>query len=176
MTENPGHQATDPPGEGQTNSNPPVSLTRRRLLMGGVVGSLALAYGFFASFAIRFVFPRRSKRPPTRIFLGFVSEVGVGQSRVSMLPSGEQLLLSNTGEIRPESGIPFVAFSNRCPHLGCRVHWDSRETQFVCPCHQGVFNSNGVATSGPPAQASQSLFPFQLEIEGNSIYVLVEDA
>ena len=57
-----------------------------------------------------------------------------------------------------ESSIPgridrFEAYSSTCPHLGCRVHWESEEGNFFCPCHRGVFDERGVGVSGPPADA-----------------------
>ena len=85
------------------------------------------------------------------------------------------MIVSNTGEINGETGLPFLGFSNRCPHLGCRVHWDGKQRLFICPCHQGVFNPSGVAISGPPADAGQSLKPYQIEVDGKSMYAVVED-
>ena len=151
-------------------------LVRRNFLLGGFVASLAGAYGAFAAFALQFIFPERVERPPIRIFLGFTHEMDEGESRVVTMPSGDQMLLSNTGRRDPASGGTFAAYSSRCPHLGCKVHWDAGEGVFLCPCHQGVFRPDGVATGGPPAQAGQSLTPYQLEIKGKSIYALVEGA
>ena len=145
-------------------------------MFGGFVASLVGAYGLFASFALRFIFPERLERPLRRIFLGFANQLDTGQSRVVSMPSGDQLLLSNTGQVRADSGSTFVAFSNRCPHLGCKVHWNAKESEFVCPCHQGIFDSDGIATAGPPAQADQQLTAYPIEQDGDSIYALVEDA
>ena len=69
-----------------------------------------------------------------------------------------------------------AAFSNRCPHLGCRVLWDAKENVFECPCHQGIFDPDGIATAGPPAQAGQILTAYPIELKGDSIYALVEQA
>lgn len=44
----------------------------------------------------------------------------------------------------------FRAFSLVCTHLGCIVHWESRQHEFRCPCHAGQFDMNGVVLSGPP--------------------------
>ena len=88
------------------------------------------------------------------------------------MPSGDELLLSNTGQVNPETGSEFLAFSNRCPHLGCKVHWEARENRFYCPCHQGAFDPSGRGVSGPPADAGQSLKPYTLEIDDQSIYVV----
>ena len=38
-----------------------------------------------------------------------------------------------------------------CPHLGCPVNWHPDQTQFVCPCHGGIFNAEGRHDVGPAA-------------------------
>lgn len=140
-----------------------------------MLASLGAAYGTLLTFAVRFVFPSRREGPPQRMFLGFTHEIGIGESQAITLPSSDQLLLSNTGQMNPDTGTEFLAFSNRCPHLGCKVQWQSPERQFYCPCHQGVFDPTGRATSGPPADAGQSLKPYRLDIQGQAIYVLLEE-
>ena len=149
---------------------------RRNVMLGAVLASLAGAYGTLTAFALRFIFPDQPAPLRQRIFIGFTRELPAGASKSFTLPSGDQMILSNSGRIHPETGIPYTGFSNRCPHLGCRVHWEQKEHRFLCPCHQGIFSSDGVATSGPPAQADQKLKPYRVEIRGDAIFVVVEDA
>ena len=152
-----------------------TSLSRRKLLTGGFLLSLAASYGLFATRAFQFIFPERKSARLRRIFLAFVSDIPQGTSRSIPMPSGDQLLLSNTRSINPETGNTFVAFSNSCPHLGCKVHWEAQEERFLCPCHQGIFNAEGIAVSGPPAQSGSNLRQYTIEVSGNSIYVVVEE-
>jgi len=49
-------------------------------------------------------------------------------------------------------GDGYRALSATCSHLGCRVHWDESRTQFVCPCHGGVYDREGRVVAGPPPQ------------------------
>lgn len=49
-----------------------------------------------------------------------------------------------------ENGREYIAMSNICTHLGCRVRWVSERQQFFCPCHNGVFDKDGDVVSGPP--------------------------
>ena len=44
----------------------------------------------------------------------------------------------------------FTAFSVNCTHLGCPVQWLADAQLFLCPCHGGVYNSDGAVTAGPP--------------------------
>ena len=153
----------------------PRDASRRSVMWGGLFTALAVAYGTLTAFAFRFIFPSHLSGPARRIFIGFAAEIGVGESKLLALPSGDQLLVSNTGRIRLEAGSSYVGFSNRCPHLGCRVHYDSSQRLYICPCHQGIFDSDGVAISGPPAQAGQRLKSYRIALEGKSMYAVVED-
>ncbi len=149
---------------------------RRKFLFGGFLAALAGAYGLFAGIAVRFIFPAREAPRLGRIFLGFTKDVGPGASRAVTMPSGDQLLISNTGRLNADTGNTFVAFSNSCPHLGCKVHWEAQQERFFCPCHQGVFDADGIARSGPPADSGSNLRPYRIEVVGASIYALVEEA
>jgi menaquinol-cytochrome c reductase iron-sulfur subunit len=46
----------------------------------------------------------------------------------------------------------FTAFATNCTHLGCPVRWESKADLFLCPCHGGVYYSNGDVAAGPPPQ------------------------
>lgn len=109
-----------------------------------------------------------------RVFLGFASSFAPGISRVFELPSGDHMVVTCSSSKATEDGMTFRGYSNRCPHLGCRVHYASGQEQYVCPCHAGVFDADGAAISGPPAQAGQRLQSYRLELDGNSLYVAVD--
>ncbi len=44
----------------------------------------------------------------------------------------------------------FTAFAVNCTHLGCPVRWEAGAELFMCPCHGGVYYSNGDVAGGPP--------------------------
>ena len=46
----------------------------------------------------------------------------------------------------------FTVFSIHCTHLGCPVNWLAGADLFLCPCHGGVFYSDGRVAAGPPAR------------------------
>ncbi len=68
-----------------------------------------------------------------------------------------------------ENGRDFVAISNVCTHLGCRVRWITDQSQFVCPCHNGVFDRQGTVLAGPPPRP---LDRFEIKVEDDVLYVL----
>jgi Rieske Fe-S protein len=50
----------------------------------------------------------------------------------------------------------FLVLDVNCAHLGCPVEWFQESGLFLCPCHGGVYYSNGERASGPPPRG---LFP-----------------
>jgi Rieske Fe-S protein len=42
------------------------------------------------------------------------------------------------------------AMQSTCTHLGCRTSYDRRAKRIVCPCHGGVFDTQGNVIDGPP--------------------------
>ena len=44
----------------------------------------------------------------------------------------------------------FQIFAVNCAHLGCPVRWFPQSALFMCPCHGGVYYSDGRRASGPP--------------------------
>lgn len=46
----------------------------------------------------------------------------------------------------------FIAFSINCRHLGCPVRWVASADLFMCPCHGGVYYSDGTVAGGPPPE------------------------
>ncbi len=145
--------------------------TRRDLLAAVLMGGgLVLAYGTLALQGLLFLLPKRL-RPKTRlIYAGRIDQFAVGGVRTIYDLDGNAILVK-----RGETG--FEAFSSVCPHLGCRVHWEAEERTFFCPCHRGVFDADGVAVSGPPADAGQRLAQVTLEVDDRSgvIYLEVRD-
>jgi Rieske Fe-S protein len=47
-------------------------------------------------------------------------------------------------------GHKFLVLAVNCAHLGCPVEWFAESALFMCPCHGGVYYSNGDHASGPP--------------------------
>lgn len=71
--------------------------------------------------------------------------------------------------ILTNNGRDFIALSNICTHLGCRVRWISDKGQFFCPCHNGVFNKDGQVEAGPPPRP---LDQYQVKVENDQLYIM----
>ncbi len=70
-----------------------------------------------------------------------------------------------------ENGRDFVALSNVCTHLSCRVRWVDDQQSFFCPCHNAVFSKTGEVVSGPPPRP---LDRFEVRTEAGQVQVAVE--
>lgn len=55
--------------------------------------------------------------------------------------------------VKPE----VVAFNAKCPHLGCIVDFDSKSNNFVCPCHESAFATDGAKLYGPSLRGMDPL-------------------
>jgi menaquinol-cytochrome c reductase iron-sulfur subunit len=71
--------------------------------------------------------------------------------------------------IYSEDGRDFIALSNICTHLGCRVRWIGSQSEFFCPCHNAAFDKQGEVISGPPPRP---LDRFEVKVEGDQLFVL----
>ncbi len=132
--------------------------------------SLGSAFTLFASYAIYYLFPHRRNKQTSQMFVAMSDEIKINDTVNFSSPSGETFILRNTGN--PQQ--PFQAFSNRCPHLGCKVIWEKDANRFFCPCHAGAFDVNGKAIAGPPLAAGQSLKSCPIEQKGKSLYAILE--
>lgn len=130
---------------------------------------VALGYGVGAFHFLRYLVPLGEKVRYRELFVGPADQLEVGRSRTVKAPSGETYVMART----PEG---FRVLSNVCPHLGCRVHWKPEEGQFVCPCHMGIFDADGQAVSGPPAEAKQRLARLDTIVRGGSVFVLIRES
>jgi len=67
-----------------------------------------------------------------------------------------------------QDGQNFIAMSNVCTHLGCRVRWIAEQGKFFCPCHNGVFGPDGSVESGPPPRP---LDRFETKVEAGVLFI-----
>lgn len=49
-----------------------------------------------------------------------------------------------------KTGGALQALDSACTHLGCRTRFNPDSKLIECPCHGGVYDTNGNVVSGPP--------------------------
>jgi len=59
-------------------------------------------------------------------------------------------------------------FAINCAHLGCPVRWFPQSGLFMCPCHGGVYYSDGSRASGPP---ERGLFEYRYKVQQGNLSI-----
>jgi menaquinol-cytochrome c reductase iron-sulfur subunit len=149
-------------------------LSRRTFLslaiagMGGVITAIlgipAVAY---------LVGPALKQQAEDWIQLGAVKKVETGtptlfkvtlEHQTGWVTSQEEL----SAYVLTEDGQNYVAFSNLCTHLGCRVRWIPEQGKFFCPCHNGIFAKDGSIVSGPQPRPMDR---FQTKLDNGVLFI-----
>ena len=155
-------------GSSEPNYDKPKENSRRDFLSKlFIILGVASAYALFAFEGLFFIVPKKREIEKIKIYGGKLNQYQLGTVKAFYDLEGNEILI-----IRDNTGLH--AFSSVCPHLGCRVHWESDKNEFFCPCHKGVFNANGKAISGPPAAAGQSLSKVSISVDEKSQIVYIE--
>lgn len=139
---------------------------RRRFLSQAVMGFGTLfGLGALTLRFAQFLIPSQKSKRYEAVLIGAESRIPIGEAMPMDLGSHKILVL------RTDDGV--TAFSRRCTDLGCLVSWNKDREQFVCPCHQGVFDRTGRNVAGPPPRPLD-----QLEIlkRGGQLYVNIANA
>lgn len=65
--------------------------------------------------------------------------------------------------------VPYVAFSGKCPHLGCGYKWRKHKILgqvFLCPCHLSIYDASGKVLDGPAPRPLDAL-PIKVSASGD---------
>ena len=77
---------------------------------------------------------------------------GRQNEKLAQLQPGDSAIVDAEGETFAAYRAPdgeLFAVSNVCPHMGCKVHWNSAETSWDCACHGSRFRPDGTVIEGP---------------------------
>ena len=150
----------------------PEEISRRRFFE---KLSIALA-GFCAAVVgiplVGFIIAPLFRKPPEDwVTLGKVSDFEIGKTvNVTVIDPSPLPWAGVTAKsavwLRRESDAGFIAFSANCTHLGCPVRWMEGAELFMCPCHGGVYYSDGNVAAGPPPRP---LFRYDVRVENGEV-------
>lgn len=134
----------------------PEEMTRRRffeklsLALGGLCAAIigVPLVGFIVA-------PLFRKAPEEWLSIGKIDAFQIGKTVNVTITDPSSLpwagvTSKSAAWLRRVSDQQFIAFSVHCTHMGCPVRWEAGSKLFMCPCHGGVFYSDGTVASGPP--------------------------
>jgi cytochrome b6-f complex iron-sulfur subunit len=132
----------------------------RRQFLGFAWGASLLVFGGeMAAALVKFIQPVSTSGFGGVVRAGKVDEFAVGS--INLIKAGRFFLH------RMDDGS-FIAYWQKCTHLGCSVPWVESEKQFHCPCHGSLFNKKGEVTGGP---APRPLDIFPVKIQNGEVFV-----
>lgn len=157
------------PNKPMAPANPPSDeeLSRRRFfeVLSLVLGAGATA--ILAVPAVGFILAPLTHRSP-RVWrdVGPIDDFKIGQTVAVRFEDASPVAWSGVTArtaawLRRDTAERFIAFSINCTHLGCPVRWLPQANLFMCPCHGGVYYSDGAVAAGPPPRPL-TRFPVRL--------------
>jgi len=112
-------------------------------------------------------------RSPVRVRIGRVDDLPLDRpQRVEFVVRRRDGWVTESGRraawiVRRQSGV--TAFDPRCTHLGCAYRWRDATGQFVCPCHNGLYDLDGRVVGGPPPRP---LDTYTVMVEDGILYLI----
>jgi len=164
-----------PPAPSASADTDPVG--RRQFLSTATVGIAAVISALFAVPAVAYLLGPALRRlqEESWIPLGSTTKVELGTPTLFKTTVEQQtgwiVSQQEVGVyVLTENGRDYIAMSNICTHLGCRIRWIDDQGQFFCPCHNGVFSKEGDVVAGPPPRP---LDRYETKVENGQIYIQV---
>jgi len=118
----------------------------RRKFLTGILGALGtIIAGITAYPVFRYLSPQSQSSGTGKVSIP-KEKVGTGQAHFFQFQGHPAVVLQ-------KSPGAYIALSAICTHLGCIVQWVPEKTEFLCPCHGGLYASDGRVVSGPPPKA-----------------------
>lgn len=146
--------------------------SRREVLQVGAACCLTAAVGCDAGTA---------SEPSGAVVLGVVNQL---RRELEALPGGVKHLsrhriyltlwdpMPGQEDAYPDSAAGFLALTQKCPHLGCRLSFCESSEWFECLCHASRFNRAGEYQFGP-APTGQVHFRLSVETRRNGLQELI---
>jgi menaquinol-cytochrome c reductase iron-sulfur subunit len=132
----------------------------RRSFLGGLTALLGAVASAVVAIPCFGYFLGARKPPVSWVKLGPVKDFAQGETRMvtfdNPLRQPWDGMTAETGVYVRYQGADepdekqFLVLAVNCAHLGCPVSWFPQSGLFMCPCHGGVYYSNGARASGPP--------------------------
>ncbi|HMS55918.1 MAG TPA: Rieske (2Fe-2S) protein [Fimbriimonadaceae bacterium] len=158
-------------GDPKTTDQPAPA---RRTILGVLVGLINVGIiGAIVGPVVRFVVAPMNNR---------ASKGWVSVARLEDLPEGRATEIRYSMNVQDgyhkvnreysvylrRDGDKVICLDPACTHLGCRVDYQPDRDRFLCPCHGGVFDKDGLVVSGPPPK---QLIRHAVKVEGGKVHI-----
>jgi len=115
----------------------------------------------------------RTRKEQAWIKLGALTDFPIGQTRLAKYDNPFTVPWDGeTGRVpcwvRRIAEDQVQVFAINCTHLGCPVRWFPESGLFMCPCHGGVYYSDGQHAAGPPPRG---LYEYEHKIDSGQLLV-----
>jgi Rieske Fe-S protein len=176
VTQIPDQTPTQPTvsGEHQNNDDPRVVSRRWMLLKLGVLLNASVAVAV-AIPVVRYLLAPAKRRGEYNswVSLGSIDQFPAGETRLATYKNPfNQSWDGDTAQtacwVRRIDAKTFQVFAINCAHLGCPVRWFPQSALFMCPCHGGVYYSDGSRASGPP---ERGLFEYSYKVVEDQLQI-----
>jgi cytochrome b6-f complex iron-sulfur subunit len=118
----------------------------RRKFLAGILGALGSTIAVITVYPVfRYLSPRSQAGGTGQVTIP-KNQVGTGQAHFFQYHGHPAVVLQKSPGV-------YIALSAICTHLGCIVQWVPEKSEFLCPCHGGLYASDGRVISGPPPKA-----------------------
>lgn len=143
-----------------TAENQPTS-TPRRVFMRIVTGVLGAVAATLVGLPLVGYFVGRRRQRVYWVTMGAIEDFPLNETRKidfdnplrqpwDGMTAYTGVYVRNVGQDEGKPGEQFLVLAVNCAHLGCPVSWFPQSGLFMCPCHGGVYYSDGARASGPP--------------------------
>jgi menaquinol-cytochrome c reductase iron-sulfur subunit len=138
------------------STDTPEEISRRRFFEKLSLGLIGLCSAIVGVPLVGFIIAPFFRKPPQEwVTIGKSNDFQIGKTVAVTVTDPSPLpwagVTAKSGVwLRRVSDDDFIAFSANCTHLGCPVRWLEGADLFMCPCHGGVYYSDGKVAAGPP--------------------------
>lgn len=159
-----------------------LGVTRRQFFNRGILTGMGLAVGAFGGAALAFVWPSSAGGSGAKVNVGSLDLIAVdleakrpyynasAKVYIQPYPKADVKKAAKVYAAPVAAGMAqgYVALSQKCPHLGCRVPWCQTSQWFECPCHGSKYNRVGEKRGGP---APRGMDRYGMSVSGNAVIV-----
>ncbi|MBB6053846.1 ubiquinol-cytochrome c reductase iron-sulfur subunit [Armatimonas rosea] len=139
------------------NHEPDPETPTRRKVMGSLIGLInAGLAAAIALPALAFLVDPLRRKYATGDWIAVLDDSALAEGETKyvtfemLVDDGYMKSVRNASVYVSRKGSRLVAYDPSCPHLGCHVEYKKKRDRYICPCHGGVFDSDGERVSGPP--------------------------